>query len=327
MQKISVIVPIYNIENYVRSAVDSILRQSYTNLEILLVDDGSTDSSGMICDEYAQKDARVKVIHKKNGGLSDARNAGIEAATGTYIGFVDGDDFIEPEMYRRLYDALVKNNADFSICSFRFVGAYENRNGKIEIDDEVLSGKEILLEKRMSKHAWGWGYAWNKLYKKEVFQSLRYPVGKAYEDDFILQDLYWNAERVACIAYVGYNYVQRGSSISNAMRENRMDEIDSRLRRDLFYERHNVPADVRHKNIMRAYNVLYLIYAHTAFTQEPFASRIRAENYALRQRNKKMRRESLTLPQKAELLANYISPYYTWKCMQLAKKILNRSGF
>ena len=156
MDTISIIVPIYNVEEYLRRAVDSIRCQTYTNLEIILVDDGSPDNSGVICDEYAKTDNRIKVIHKKNGGLSDARNAGIEAATGAYLGFIDSDDYIEPEMYQRLYSALVENDAEISVCRFRYVGSKEERNELLEINDEVLSGQDILLQKGMSKTAWGW---------------------------------------------------------------------------------------------------------------------------------------------------------------------------
>ncbi|MCR5149991.1 MAG: glycosyltransferase, partial [Clostridiales bacterium] len=123
MDTISIIVSVYNVEEYIRRAVDSIRCQAYPNLEIILVDDGSPDKSGAICDEYAKMDDRIKVIHKKNGGLSDARNVGIEAATGAYLGFVDGDDYIEPEMYQKLYSALVENDAEISICRFRYVGS------------------------------------------------------------------------------------------------------------------------------------------------------------------------------------------------------------
>ena len=141
--------------------------------------------------------------------MSDARNYGIDAATGKYLGFIDGDDYIEPEMYEKLYNALVDNNADISICKFRYLGAKEDRNDNIAITDEVLTGKEILFEKRAAKNAWGWGFAWNKLYKKEVFRELRYPVGKAYEDDFIVHKLFWDVQRVACTSYIGYNYIER----------------------------------------------------------------------------------------------------------------------
>ena len=122
---ISVIVPVYNIEAYLRKCIDSILAQTYTNLEIILVDDGSTDNSGEICNEYAAKDARIRVIHKGNGGLSSARNTGIDIATGKYIGFVDSDDYLAPDMYEKLLGAIVNNHADISVCNVHHVDENE----------------------------------------------------------------------------------------------------------------------------------------------------------------------------------------------------------
>ena len=117
MKKISVIVPIYNVEQYLYQCIDSIIAQTYTNLEIILVDDGSTDSSGEICDKYASVDCRIVVIHKKNGGLSEARNAGINVATGDYIGFVDSDDYIFPDTYRGMIEACENNNCEIAVCA------------------------------------------------------------------------------------------------------------------------------------------------------------------------------------------------------------------
>ena len=135
MPAISVIVPIFNVENYVRKCVDSILNQTFSDIEIILVDDGSTDASGRICDEYLSKDDRIRVIHKENGGLSDARNAGLDMCTGEYIGFVDGDDYIDGDMYELLYKNLIQYDADISMCRFRRI--YNNR-----IDD---NGKDTII--------------------------------------------------------------------------------------------------------------------------------------------------------------------------------------
>ncbi len=118
MDKISVIIPVYNVEPYIRKCIDSVINQTYINLEIILVDDGSTDNSGKVCDEYATKDKRVKVLHKRNGGVSSAKNAGLKEVTGKYLGFVDSDDWIEPEMYEILYNDLTFNNASFSTVNF-----------------------------------------------------------------------------------------------------------------------------------------------------------------------------------------------------------------
>ena len=128
MPKISIIVPVYNVEKYLEKCVRSILAQTFTDFELILVDDGSPDSSGAMCDQFAEQDQRVKVIHKENGGLSDARNAGIEIATGEYLGFVDSDDYIADDMYELLYTNIVKEDADLSIC-----GIYDVYEGKEQL--------------------------------------------------------------------------------------------------------------------------------------------------------------------------------------------------
>lgn len=165
MNLISVIVPVYNVENYINRCVDSILIQDYDYLELILVNDGSTDKSGTICDEYALKDNRVKVIHKKNGGVSSARNSGLERAAGDYILFFDSDDWIDKDTISHLYNNLNNYNADCSICSYYIndkpVNTMAKRN-KIEKLNKQLSIKKALLS-----DGYG-GYLWNKLYKKNI---------------------------------------------------------------------------------------------------------------------------------------------------------------
>lgn len=167
MPKISIIVPVYNVEKYLEKCVRSILAQTFTDFELILVDDGSPDSSGAMCDQFAEQDQRVKVIHKENGGLSDARNAGIEIATGEYLGFVDSDDYIADDMYELLYTNIVKEDADLSIC-----GIYDVYEGKEPVEkqqqyivlDKVAAMKMILEAKVVSVHAV------NKLYKKKFLK-------------------------------------------------------------------------------------------------------------------------------------------------------------
>ncbi|EGP5489252.1 glycosyltransferase, partial [Enterococcus faecium] len=148
MCEISIIVPVYKVEPYLRKCVDSILAQTFTDFEVILVDDGSPDNSGKICDEYASKDSRVRVIHKKNGGLSSARNAGIDVARGKYLGFVDSDDYIEKDMYELLYDNIVKEQADLSICGIYDI--YAGKKVKILPEEykvlDKVSAMKIVLE-------------------------------------------------------------------------------------------------------------------------------------------------------------------------------------
>lgn len=211
MCEISIIVPVYKVEKYLKKCVDSILAQTFTDFELILVDDGSPDDSGKICEEYAEKDARVRVLHKENGGLSSARNAGIEVAKGKYLGFIDSDDYIAEDMYELLYNTIIKEDADLSIC-----GIYDVYEGKAPIVkptiEKVVSAEEALLlilqGNIISVHAV------NKLYKRELFSSIRYPEGKYHEDSFIIVDLLNQCHKVAINSKQKYYYYHRIGSIN-----------------------------------------------------------------------------------------------------------------
>lgn len=208
---ISVIVPVYNVEKYLERCLDSILRQTYTNLEILVIDDGSKDNSGKICDEYEAKDSRIKVIHKINGGLSDARNAGLKIATGEYIGFVDSDDYIADDMFETLYNLSENNSADISIVSFyeiykdKIIGVRNDKTLTKMTKEEAL--KELLIDTNIQS------YAWNKLFKKELFEGLNFPVGKNFEDIATTVLLFEKAENVVVLQEPKYYYLRRDDSI------------------------------------------------------------------------------------------------------------------
>ena len=211
---ISIIVPVYNVEQYLEKCVCSIINQTYKNLEIILVDDGATDSSGNMCDELAKSDNRIKVYHKENGGLSDARNYGVERATGDYIGFVDSDDYIDSEMYEKLYEAIKKENVDVAECSLKVIYP-----GKIELfTDEkyykVLGKTEYLEEYLTIKKIFG--SVWTKLIKSDVAKKLVFPKGKLYEDTYYAYDLIEKVDRYVIMNNPYYNYLMRENSITNA---------------------------------------------------------------------------------------------------------------
>ena len=209
---ISVIIPVYKVEKYLERCVASVVGQTYKNLEIILVDDGSPDNSGAMCDEYAKKDDRIKVIHKKNGGLSDARNAGLEIMSGSYVGFVDSDDYIATEFFERLYSALKKNDADISMCGVIKIfddGTSERENAFDE--DTCFSGEKgfetyILDEKIPS-------YACTKLFKASVFDGMRFPVGVYYEDLALFYKIFDRVGRYVCVKDDLYYYCLRKDSI------------------------------------------------------------------------------------------------------------------
>lgn len=212
---ITVVVPVYNIEQYIDRCVQSIVEQTYSSLEIILVDDGSTDKSNILCDKWAQKDKRIRVLHKKNGGLSSARNAGIDVAHGSYITFVDGDDYIEPNMYETMLSELKKHKADI-VCAGRFTHIGEKQ---IKEEYTIETASEYSNAKAVEKVLYNSEIdvaAWDKLYKIEIFDNLRYPIGIINEDAAIIFQVLYRANKIVHCGKPLYHYVYRTNSISKA---------------------------------------------------------------------------------------------------------------
>lgn len=217
---ISVIIPIYNVEKYLHKCICSVLTQTYQNMEIILVDDGSMDSSGIICDEYIKKDRRVKVIHKKNGGLSDARNAGIDVATGEYLCFIDSDDFIHKQYVEILYDILMKNDADIAVCNFQKVQEGEILNERMidqnDVHVSVLNREESWYALYDSALHYQFTIACSKFYKRRIFKELRFPIGRLNEDAAIAHKVIGEIDRAVYVDEVLYYYLVRSGSIMNS---------------------------------------------------------------------------------------------------------------
>ena len=236
---ISVIVPIYKVERYLRKCIDSILLQTYRNLEVILVEDGSPDNCSDICDEYGEKDNRVKVIHKENGGLSDARNAGIEASKGEYIIFVDSDDYIVPTMIEKMIEALLASNSDLCICNINYVdengAVINNQNMRSPIKNGIYS-RDDVLKFLVNDGYWFYVTAWNKLYKADVFRNIRFRVGKHHEDEFLIHEIIDCCNKVVCLEDRLYYYVQREGSIMNTTYSvKNLDGIEAKVERLLYY--------------------------------------------------------------------------------------------
>ena len=274
---ISVIVPVYKVEKYLEKCIESVLKQTYTNLQIILVDDGSPDNCGKICDEYAKKDSRIEVIHKVNGGLSDARNVGIAKAKGKYIGFVDSDDYIKEDMYEILINLIKEYDADVSICNLYDVidGKEYIRNNENGIQEysrlEIL--KEVLLDKNIQS------YAWNKLYKKELFDEIKYPIGKKYEDIGTTFYVFEKCNKIVVTSKPEYYYLKRSDSLVNNVTESTvLDYTDIIIQRYLYTQ----------KNIeeLRKYNNYYL--AKTLITAHNDIENLENISEEMQQRYKKL---------------------------------------
>ena len=209
---ISVIVPVYNIEKYLKRCIDSIIVQTYKNLEIILVDDGSTDESGVICDKYKDLDNRIKVIHKKNEGAAIARNIGIECAEGEYVAFVDSDDYIHPKMFELLHTTLVRNKADISVCDISDVPFDLESEQGVE-EEHIITGKKSYFNEIAHQNLL-YIVIWNKLYKKELFKNIKFPEGRKYEDLWFSAIFFSNVKRAVFINNKLYYYYQRENSLS-----------------------------------------------------------------------------------------------------------------
>lgn len=205
---VSVIIPVYNVEKYLKKCVDSVLNQTYRNLDIILVDDGSTDLSGKMCDELGIDDKRVTVIHKQNGGLSDARNAGLNVARGEYYAFVDSDDYISSDMIEIMVNSARENSCEIAICNMvRF-----SESGESALFYHPVAQKQILLGENRFKTLKQPSVC-NKLFKASLFQNIRFPKGKYYEDTFVYHELLYRAKCVVLTGSNSYWYLERSDSI------------------------------------------------------------------------------------------------------------------
>ena len=258
MNKISVIVPIYKVESYLNRCIDSILNQTYTDYELLLVDDGSPDNCSAICDKYAEKDNRIIVIHKNNGGLSDARNTGIDwcfqNSCSEWICFIDSDDWIHPSFLEIMYNMIIKNNVKVAVCDFDRVSEmtiFSKENFKVNKYDPL----DLFVNYKTTATI-----ACNKLYKKELFQGIRYPVGRLHEDEFTTHKILYLAGPVIYIRCPLYYYYYNETSIMHqdySLRK--MDAIDAFEEQQIFFKSIGRDDLVRQwdRNIQGAYGFHY----------------------------------------------------------------------
>lgn len=236
--RLSVIVPVYNVKQYLEKCVTSILEQSFKDFELILVDDGSTDGSGGICDEFLEQDVRIKVIHQKNQGVSVARNVGINISKGEFVAFVDSDDWLDINMLQKLVIVADDEQADIVVCRGQVVEGDGRISGMIGIDTEKIMSKldatkEILKDEDVQSFPWG------KIYRKELFNGIEYPVGRIFEDTATTYKLFYEANKIVAIPYIGYNYRKTPGSLTNQKRYDVQKFIERELDNALaFHERY-----------------------------------------------------------------------------------------
>ena len=262
MPLISVIVPVYKVEPYLHRCVDSILKQTFTDFELILVDDGSPDNCGAICDEYARKDNRIIVIHQENGGLSSARNAGIDwsfaNSDSQWLTFIDSDDWVHPQYLEVLYKAVCDNNSKVSVCSFVMVDDYKDNFESLAVNALVVDTKSFYLQDRTN-----FIIACGKLYAKECFRNIRYPIGKIHEDEFTTYKILFEYDNIAFISDNLYYYFRNPNGImSSSFSLKKYDGIIAREERISFFNKLGYDDIVEKEEIINTFEVaLFSIFA------------------------------------------------------------------
>ena len=312
MPKISIIVPVYNIENYIERCIDSIIGQTYDNLEVILVDDGSTDKSGLVCDEYAQKDSRVKVIHKENGGLSSARNCGLDNAHGDFIMFVDGDDYISKSMCRILYSSIVENDSDMAVCSINNIdengNAIDFLNDDDPLRDRVMSKTEFQ-DALIHKGNWYYSVAWNKLYKAEILKDVRYPLNHIHEDEFVIHHIIDNCKTISTVTDRLYNYISHSTSITHKKYNiRRLDIMTALTDRVMFYIKTEASRDVITTTAVENVKTLYITYMRSDMNEAGVKDRYCQIEKELKKAIRAVLRYRMRISYRLFLTANLISP-------------------
>lgn len=216
---VSIIVPAYSVEKYLARCLDSLISQSYSNIEIIVVDDGAKDDTPTICDEYGKKDTRIHCYHKENGGLSDARNYGLQYATGDYLTFIDSDDYVHADYIKALYENIAAENADISICNFEKVVEGKQPIGHVDGDRLLFSQVDCMRHILDGKYGLQFSTAWGKLFKKEVFSDIRFPKGIVHEDLYLSHQWFSRASRIVYYSGQLYYYMFREDSITSKERE------------------------------------------------------------------------------------------------------------
>ena len=232
------IVPVYQVEKYIAQCIESVLNQTFKDFELILIDDGSKDQSGSICDLYAAKDDRILVIHTENRGAAAARNVGLDHASGRYITFLDGDDYLDEHMIARMYEEIEHSEYDMVVCDFLNLLPDEEDNFIVHLQEETVNGRNVLEHLKNERNYGLWTIVWNKIYKREVLENLRFPDGKYFEDEFFSNQLYLFSNQIHVIPDVlCYHRVLASSTMNTQKIENYLDLLDALQERlDIYFK-------------------------------------------------------------------------------------------
>ncbi len=279
---ISIIVPVYKVEKYLEHCIRSILSQTYKNIEVILVDDGSPDHCGMICDRWAGKDKRVKIIHKANGGISSARNAGLDIAKGEYLAFVDSDDYIMPYMIEYLYEIIIKYNVPLAITNFK--RAKENEESRI--DEKICLNKtsckiidqRVMMEMFQDNRYLLAAVAWNKLYRRDLFNYIRFPEGKICEDGYIMHEIFGKCSKsILTLEKLYYYRIRSDSILGSGYSIKNFTHLEGCYRRICYFEQNGYQdlCPIATRTMLCSYNKLRFIVSLRSKTDIQRDSEIR----------------------------------------------------
>lgn len=312
MAEVSMIVPVYQVEKYIAQCIESVINQTFQDFQLILIDDGSKDQSGMICDTYAARDDRIIVIHTENRGAAAARNTGLESASGKYITFLDGDDYLAENMIERLYEVIKQSAYDVVVCDFLNILPDEKDNFTVQLQEMTVSGRTVLEHLKNEKNYGVWTIVWNKIYKREILENLRFPAGKYFEDEFFSDQLYLNSNQIHVIPDVlCYHRVLATSTMNTQRAENYLDLIDALQKRLEIYLKYNYSENETYKVL------IYLLEPFTRCVHARFKGtnkqRVEQTRRFIRKTSKKLMGGKLSFVKKSSLVMIWLFPVLTYR--------------
>lgn len=312
MAEVSMIVPVYQVEKYIGQCIESVLNQTFQDFELILIDDGSKDNSGRICDLYAAKDERIRVIHTENRGAAAARNTGLDQASGKYITFLDGDDYLAENMIARLHQVIDDSAYDMVVCDFLNLLPNENDNFIVHLKERTVNGREVLEHLKNEKSYGVWTVVWNKIYTREILKNLRFPNGKYFEDEFFSNQLYLNSNQIHVISDVlCYHRVLASSTMNTQKTENYLDLLDALQERLEIYMQYDYSEDEIYKVL------IFLLDPFTRCVKAKFSGtnkqRIENTKKFIKMTSRKLMSRELSFVKKSSLIMIGLFPDLTYR--------------